>query len=204
MSSAEKALFSVQNLDQANDKSPNGLSEREKKLRRSVNFRPVSLKEILTYIDLQDMDDELKAVLRKQVSRFPLQALQRFADNFEQMVNVAQRKVRKTYIVEPATATPVVEGVKPTRQYNKVKPVVEPKQVVTARKIDFDAIPFEEDLTTDLLQTPVESLDGVPVTVELEVKVNNVKQEIVAEKPKPKPKAKPVVFSANLPPEAFE
>ena len=229
MASAEKALFSITNMDAANDKSPNGLSEREKKLRLAVNFRPVSLKEILQYISIQDMDPELKKVLTKQVSRYPHAALQHFADNFEQMVNVAQRKIRKTYIIEPATAAPLDPDSmirRPSGQYNKnkVEPKLEPRPVVKAKKIDLSDVDFSEDMPSDLLETPVESLDGIPVTVQLAVNVNNVRQPIVTDEsqeeerkpmPPPKPQPKPTppttppqpklqVFSATLRPEDFE
>lgn len=228
--SAERAMFAVTDLSQINDKSPRGVSEREKKLRLSVNFRPTNLKQILDYIEIQDFDPELKNLLKKQASRYPHAALQRFADNFEQIVTTAQRSLRKTYTVEPASAAPDRDGPRPQGQYLApgAKPKVEPLPVITAKKINLDEIDYE-DTPSDLLETPVESLDGmVPVSVNINVNGVDIladsskeeeekrKQEEERKKkqeppPPPKPKqqpqktkAKPVVFSASLPPEAFE
>lgn len=167
MEAAEKAMFSVINLDEALDKSPNGLSEREKKMRRSVNLRPVCFKDIIKYIELQDMDSELKAVLKKQVSRYPAQALQRYADNFDQMVNAAQRKIRKNYVVQPTFSTPTEDTRKPGGQYVrklKVEPKMDENPIVMARKVDFDS----QDDSFDLMATPLESL-GIPINVSVEV-----------------------------------
>jgi hypothetical protein len=230
--SAEKALFAVTDLSQINDKSPRGVSEREKKLRMSVNFRPTSLKQIIEFIEIQDFDPELKNALKKQASRYPHAALQRFADNFEQMVTVAQRGLRKPYAVEQTVAPPVErDGPRPQGQYLApgIKPKVDSLPVLTKKKIDLDQIDYE-DTSSDLLETPLESLDGF-VPVSLNINVNGVdiladssKEEEEQEKkrkeeeerkkkpeppPKPKPepsqtKVKPVVFSATLPPEAFE
>lgn len=221
MATAENAMFSVTDLSKVNDKSPHGISERQKKLRLSVNFRPVTLKQILAYIDHQDMDSELKAVLCRQVSRYPNSALQRFADNFTQMVNVAQRGLRKTYTIDSAPVVHDPDAIRPTGQYlspDIVLPKVEPLPVVKSRKIDMSELNFDADTPFDVPNTAVESSEGIPVSLSVAVNVNNVRRDIVADEskeqeekklppqpqPQPPPKPKPAVFSANLNHEDFE
>lgn len=207
MPTAENTMFSVTDLSQINDKSPHGISERQKKLRQSVNFRPVTLKQILAYIAHQDMDAELKAVLNRQVSRYPNSALQRFADNFEQMVSVAQRGLRKTYTVE-STQVHDVDSPRPTGQYlaPHIQSKIEPLPVVRAKKIDLSEVNFDEDTSSDPFEVPVES----QVSLSVAVNVNNVRHDESKEqeekKPalQPQPAVKPAVFSANLSPEDFE
>lgn len=202
MPAAENAMFSVTDLSQANAKSPRGISEREQKLRLAVNFRPVNLKQILEYISMQDIDPELKVILVKQVSRYPSHAIQRFADNFEQMVNVAQRKIRKTYTVESAIIKPVDDDIKPFGPHHRNTPAkVENKPLIKPKKIDLNDMDFA---SSDLLQAPVESLDGIPVSVSVSVNVNNdVPKPVPVPKPQP-PRQKPVIFSAQLSDQDFE
>ena len=129
MSTAEKAFFSLTGMSQSNDKSSNGLTEREQRQKQLVNLRPVTLKIILERIENQDFDEELKDVLRKQVSRYPNQALQRFYDSFDKMVSIAQRKLKKSYVVEVEQVVLEAESV--------VQPVnIEQKQVFSPKKIN--------------------------------------------------------------------
>src|ERR1700753_680899 len=110
---AERSLFSVVDLTKQNKK----LTEREKYLRRTVNLRPVTLQQILDYIEIQDIDPELKDVLRKKVSRYPNQALQRFATNFNQILNAEQRNLGKNYAIDIPKEVKDENAVRPTRQY---------------------------------------------------------------------------------------
>ncbi len=134
------------------------LSEREQYLRKSVNLRPVTLQQILAYIDIQNISAELKEALRTKAQRYPNQALQRFADNFNQILNTTQRNLNKTYIVKDPDAKVVrdEDAVRPTRQYVPVK-----QEPIVAKKIDLSSI------------QPDRPSEPVLVAVELPKEVDN-------------------------------
>jgi hypothetical protein len=205
MPQAEKAIFSVVNLTDANK----SLSEREKKLRKSCNLNPITLKHVIDYINLQDISAELKDVLRKKASRYPNQALQQFVDNFKKTLAVEHRKLYKGYVIPTSDQTKPdsAEVVKPIRRAPEPKPTIKPKKIVV-----------EEIVTAPVAPEPIPEPEKRPVEDPFDVGVElPFPTEIkFAEMPPPNPALRPpmppappaskkfVPFSATLNPEDFE
>lgn len=173
MNQAEKSIFSVVNLTDANKH----LTDREKKARKSVNLNPISLKQVIDYINLQDVSPELKDVLRKKASRYPHQALQHFVDGFAKILATEQRKLGKGYVIpaQPKPASEAVVGHKPKRQYHAPE-----KVVIKAKKIAIEEIPVDEPLVAEVpLPTESQELEMRPAVDPFESEIPVPSQPVV-------------------------
>lgn len=111
-SSAEGYNITVGNMDELNQRSPFGLSEREIAMRRSTNLRPTTWADVVQWINVKIADPEMAAAIRKEAAQYPNQALDAFLLHVPQLMEEYNRKkaaaTRGVYddSGEPASNTP--------------------------------------------------------------------------------------------------